>query len=83
MRRILAAKYYLDLVCTLGHELPLEAQEDRQLGGDLVRHTEVDVNGHLDARVCGMWKLLYIVAWSEVGICVDAGICGRLDSWMC
>ena len=65
MRRILAAKYYLDLLCTLGHEVPLEAQEGGQLGGDLVRHSEVDVNGHLDARVSVMWRFLYMVVWTQ------------------
>ena len=48
-----AAKDYLDLLSTLGHQLPLETQEDRQLGGDFVRHSEVDVNGHLE----GVWNL--------------------------
>ena len=37
----------LDLLSTLGHQLPLEAQELSQLGGHLVRDPGVDVHRHL------------------------------------
>merc|ERR1719357_2363761 len=37
----------LDLLSTLGHQLPLEAQELSQLGGHRVRDPSVDVHRHL------------------------------------
>merc|ERR1719268_323433 len=37
----------LDLLSTLGHQLPLEAQELGELGGHLVRDPGVDVHRHL------------------------------------